>query len=59
MIGAASANDRTLAALDPRPYAVGVGLATMRLESVHPQPHDVPMALIVTETGVVPSAPKV
>ena len=59
MSGAATANDRTLAALDPRPYAVGLGRATMRFESVHPQPHDIPMALIVTETGVVPSAPKV
>jgi 5-formyltetrahydrofolate cyclo-ligase len=43
--------DRTLAALMPRPVAIGVGLAVQRLETIHPQPFDVPMDLIITETG--------
>jgi 5,10-methenyltetrahydrofolate synthetase len=49
--------DRTLAALQPRPCAVGVGLEMMRLETIHPQPHDIPMALIVTENGRSSTAP--
>lgn len=44
--------DRTLAALDPRPWAIGVGLELGRLETIHPQPHDIPMDAIVTEAGV-------
>jgi 5,10-methenyltetrahydrofolate synthetase len=45
--------DRTLGALDPRPLAIGVGLDAARLATVHPQPHDVPMQAVVTETGIV------
>ncbi|MCX7561710.1 5-formyltetrahydrofolate cyclo-ligase [Sulfitobacter sp. F26204] len=44
--------DRTLAALDPRPLAIGVGYASSRLPTIYPQPHDVPMSLILTEQGV-------
>jgi 5-formyltetrahydrofolate cyclo-ligase len=44
--------DRTLAALSPRPQVIGVGFELSRLESIHPQPHDVAMDLIVTEAGV-------
>jgi 5-formyltetrahydrofolate cyclo-ligase len=44
--------DRTLAAMSPRPPTIGVGLALGRLKTVHPQPHDVPMDLIVTDDGV-------
>lgn len=44
--------DRTLAALRPRPVAIGVGLQAARLESIYPQPHDIPMDVIVTEDGV-------
>jgi 5-formyltetrahydrofolate cyclo-ligase len=44
--------DRTLAALAPRPLAIGVGYAVQELATIHPQPFDVPMDLIVTETGV-------
>ena len=43
--------DRTLAALVPRPAAVGVGFELGRLASVRPQPHDLPMDWIVTELG--------
>jgi 5-formyltetrahydrofolate cyclo-ligase len=47
--------DRTLAAMTPRPRAIGVGYELGRLETIHPQPHDVPMDAIVTEAGVVGS----
>jgi 5-formyltetrahydrofolate cyclo-ligase len=43
--------DRTLAALSPRPLAIGVGFEFALLDTIHPQPHDVPMDLIVTEAG--------
>lgn len=45
--------DRTFASIMARtgekPLAVGVGFELSRLETVYPQPHDVPMDLIVTE----------
>jgi 5,10-methenyltetrahydrofolate synthetase len=44
--------DRTLAALSPRPVTIGVALAAARLTIIYPQPHDIPLDLIVTETGV-------
>lgn len=44
--------DRTLAQLDPRPLTIGVGYASSRLDSIHPQEHDIPLDAIVTETGV-------
>jgi 5-formyltetrahydrofolate cyclo-ligase len=44
--------DRTLAALTPRPWAIGVGFELSRLETIYPQDFDVPMDLIVTEAGV-------
>jgi len=43
--------DRTLATLDPKPYAIGVGYALGRLATIHPQPHDRRMDIIVTEEG--------
>ena len=43
--------DRTLAALSPRPLAIGVGFEFQQLATIHPQSFDVPMDLIVTETG--------
>src|ERR1700719_871207 len=43
--------DRTLAVLVPRPLAIGIGFAIQELETIHPQPFDMPMDLIVTETG--------
>jgi len=45
--------DRTLAAADPRPLCVGVGYDEAELATIHPQPHDVPMDLIVTERRVL------
>jgi 5-formyltetrahydrofolate cyclo-ligase len=45
--------DRTLAALRPKPLAIGVGYELGRLATIHPQPHDVPMDALVTEAGVL------
>ena len=44
--------DRTLAALAPRPFAIGVGLHAARLTTIHPQPHDIVLDAIVTEAGI-------
>jgi 5-formyltetrahydrofolate cyclo-ligase len=44
--------DRTLAALDPRPLSIGVGLDAARVATIFPQPHDIAMDVIVTENGV-------
>jgi 5-formyltetrahydrofolate cyclo-ligase len=46
--------DRTLAVLQPKPLTVGIGYEFGRLETIHPQNHDVPMDVIVTEQGIVP-----
>jgi 5-formyltetrahydrofolate cyclo-ligase len=43
--------DRTLAQPDRPPLAIGIGLACARLATIFPQPHDIPMDLIVTEQG--------
>jgi 5-formyltetrahydrofolate cyclo-ligase len=43
--------DRTLAALRPRPLAIGVGFELSRIETIYPQAFDIPMDLIVTETA--------
>ena len=47
--------DRTLAALEPTPLAVGVAIEDGRLDDLQPQPHDLPMDWIVTEAGAFPS----
>lgn len=44
--------DRTLAALDPKPFVIGIGFKTAQLSTIYPQPHDIPLDLIVTEDGV-------
>jgi 5-formyltetrahydrofolate cyclo-ligase len=44
--------DRTLAALRPRPRAIGVGFEFSAIETIHPQPFDVPMDILVTEAEV-------
>ena len=41
--------DRTLAAMPRRPFVIGVGYATSRIETIHPRPHDIPMDVIVTD----------
>ncbi len=49
--------DRTLAALAPRPLAVGVGFSVCELPSIRPEPHDIPMDVIVTERSIVWHSP--
>jgi 5-formyltetrahydrofolate cyclo-ligase len=44
--------DMTLAGCESRPVAVGVGFEFSRLPTIHPQPHDLPMEVIITESGV-------
>lgn len=43
--------DRTLAALDPRPVAVGVGFELARVASIRPQAYDQRLDYVVTEAG--------
>ena len=44
--------DRTLAAMHPPPLKIGVAFELSRIASIHPQPHDIPMDVVVTETGL-------
>lgn len=44
--------DRTLAALDPRPFVIGIGFQSAKVETIFPQPHDIAFDLIITESGV-------
>jgi len=46
--------DRTLAALAPPPFCIGLGFDFGRLDSIFPQPHDIRMDVIVTETQRLP-----
>jgi len=43
--------DRTLAALSPRPLAVGVGFEINRIASIRPAAHDQRLDWIITESG--------
>lgn len=45
--------DRTLAKLGPAHRAIGVGYELGRLETIYPQPHDIPMRAIVTEAALL------
>ncbi|HKU69258.1 MAG TPA: 5-formyltetrahydrofolate cyclo-ligase [Burkholderiales bacterium] len=44
--------DRTLAALNRRVLAIGVSYDALRLASIYPQVHDIPMDFVVTEAGI-------
>lgn len=44
--------DRTLAAISPRPLAIGIGLDAARVATIFPQPHDIAMDAVITETGL-------
>jgi 5-formyltetrahydrofolate cyclo-ligase len=44
--------DRTLAALVPQPLKIAVGFELSRIQTIHPQAHDVPMDFVVTEAGI-------
>lgn len=41
--------DRTLAASHPRPRTLAIGFAEAELETIYPQPHDIPMSRIITD----------
>jgi len=45
--------DRTLAALQPRPFTAGLAYAHGYLPWLAPEPHDVPLDTLLTEDGVV------
>jgi len=45
--------ERSLAALVPRLFALGIGLDMARLATIFPQPHDIAMDRILTPTGPV------
>ncbi|MFS8113792.1 5-formyltetrahydrofolate cyclo-ligase [Rhizobium jaguaris] len=44
--------DRTLAHLDRKPLAIGVGFESQKIKTIHPLAHDIPMDVIVTDAGV-------
>lgn len=44
--------DRTLASLAKKPLTIGVSYELAQLDSIHPQPWDIPMDYVVTERGV-------
>ncbi|MZR30399.1 5-formyltetrahydrofolate cyclo-ligase [Sneathiella litorea] len=45
--------DRTLATLNPRPQVIGIGYENSHLSTIFPQPHDIPMDLIITGKGEI------
>jgi 5-formyltetrahydrofolate cyclo-ligase len=50
--------DRTIAAADPRPVALGIGFELARVPTIHPQAWDVPLDAVITESGVFPRIQK-
>lgn len=48
--------DRTLAALDTKPLVIGVGHPSLAIDTIYPQPHDIPMDWIAT--GEDPPIPR-
>jgi len=51
--------DRTLAAAPRRPLCVGLGFSEGHLPTIYPQPHDIPMDLIITDRIVLsPTSPR-
>ena len=45
--------DRTLPTFAQKPLTIGIGYELGRLKTIYPQPHDISMDAIVTESGVV------
>lgn len=43
--------DMTLAALAPRAFTFGIGFQTSHLTSIYPQPHDIPLDVVLTQEG--------
>jgi 5-formyltetrahydrofolate cyclo-ligase len=44
--------DRTLASLAKKPVTIGVTYELARMDTIHPQPWDIPLDYVVTERGV-------
>jgi 5-formyltetrahydrofolate cyclo-ligase len=44
--------DRTIASFAAKPLPIGVGFELGRLATIFPQPHDIPMDVVITERGV-------
>lgn len=44
--------DRMLADISPLPITVGVALAQSRIDTIYPQPYDIPMDCVLTEAGL-------
>ena len=44
--------DRTLASLPKKPVTIGISYEMAHLDTIHPQPWDIPMDYVVTERGV-------
>ncbi|GIK99104.1 MAG: 5-formyltetrahydrofolate cyclo-ligase [Alphaproteobacteria bacterium] len=44
--------DRTIAKFGRRPLAIGIGFELSAIATIHPQPHDIPMDMIVTEASL-------
>ncbi len=44
--------DRTLAAMQSRPLTIGVGFDLCAVADIRPERHDIPLDLIVTESGI-------
>ncbi|WP_319242159.1 5-formyltetrahydrofolate cyclo-ligase [uncultured Propionivibrio sp.] len=49
--------DRTLALLQPRPLAIGIGFDLARVDTIFPAKHDMRLDAVVTETGVLSFSP--
>ena len=41
--------DRTLATQKPKPFTIGIGFESVHLKTIYPQPHGIPLDLIVTD----------
>jgi 5,10-methenyltetrahydrofolate synthetase len=44
--------DRTLATFARKPFCIGVGDAEAEIASIRPQPHDIPMDVVVTDRAL-------
>lgn len=50
--------DRTIEAFGRRPLAIGVGFSLAAMPTIHPQPHDIPMDMVVTENAMRQVTPR-
>ena len=44
--------DRTLASLSPQPLKIGLARGVSRIDTIHPQPHDIPMDFVITADAI-------